>query len=154
MLLLCLLLFALATTTQAFYIPNYNNNNCKQNLISSSRVADRAHDIHKSILEYRSINIHEDEDEYYSNDIHPRTHELQLQEIDRVDSRLILAMLQQADFDTPFTEQGLSTSTSHKSIDEKEDEEKDSSLAETAKAFLPVAFEIGVVVSLTSNHIQ
>lgn len=76
-----------------------------------------------------------------------------MQEIDRVDSRLILARLQQADFNTPFTDQGLSASTSTESIS-NEEEEKDSSLVETAKAFLPVAVEIGAVVSLTSNHIQ
>ena len=144
---LCLLLLALAIiTTQAFS----THNNCKQSLISTRRVSNKAYNIHKSTLEYRSINIHEN-DEYYCNDIHP-AQELQLQEIDRVDSRLILAKLQQADFDTPFTVQGLRTSTSHKSIDKKEDE--DSSLVETAKAFLPVAFEIGAMVSLTSNHVQ
>ena len=75
-----------------------------------------------------------------------------MQEIDRVDSRLILAKLQQADFDTPFSEQGLGTSASTKSISDKVDE--DSSLVETAKAFLPVAAQIGAVVSLTSNHVQ
>jgi len=139
---LCLLLFA--STSQAF--STHNNN--KQNLISTRRVG-KTHNIHK----YRSINLHEDEDEYYCNNIHPRTHELQLQEIDRVDSRLILARLQQADFNTPFTDQGLSASTSTESIS-NEEEEKDSSLVETAKAFLPVAVEIGAVVSLTSNHIQ
>jgi len=133
-------------TTQAFS----THNNCKQNLISNRRV-DKAYNIHKSTLKYRSINIHEDEDEYYCNDIHPRTHELQLQELDRIDSRLILARLQQADFNTPFTDQGLSASTSTESIS---NEEEDSSLVETVKAFLPVAVEIGAVVSLTSNHVQ
>ena len=146
---LCILLLALAiATTQAFSTHN-NNNNCK---ISARRVADRAHNIHKSTLKYRSINI--EDEEYYCNDIHP-AQELQLHEIDRVDSRLILARLQQADFNTPFTDRGRSsTSTSTKSISHKEDEEKDSSLVETAKAFLPVAVEIGAVVSLTSNHVQ
>jgi len=134
-----LLVLAIITPTQAF--STHNNN--KQNLISNSRVGSRAYNIHKSTLKYRSINLHEDEDEYYCNNIHPRTHELQLQEIDRVDSRLILARLQQADFNTPFTDQGLSASTSHKSKDEKE--ERDSSLVETVKAFLPVAVEIGAV---------
>ena len=143
---LCLLLLALAIiTTQAFS----THNNCKQSLISTRRVSNKAYNIHKSTLEYRSINIHEDEDEYYCNDIHPRTHELQLQEIDREDSRLILARLQQADFDTPFTVQGLGTSPKS-----KEREEEDNSLVETAKAFLPVAAQIGAVVSLTSNHVQ
>ena len=146
---LSLILLALANTTlQAFS----SHNNCKQNLISKTRgVGNRAHDIHKSLLKYRSITLYEDEDdEYYCNDIHP-TQELQLQEIDRVDSRLILAKLQQADFDTPFTDQGLSASASTTSIDKKEDED---SLVETVKAFLPVAVEIGAVVSLTSNHVQ
>ena len=130
--IMCLILLLLAlviATTQAFSSARNNNNNCKQNPISTKRVGSRAHNIHKSLLKYRSINIH-DEDEYYCNDIHPRTHELQLQEIDREDSRLILARLQQADFDTPFTlEQGLGTSasSSHKSISDKEDEKEDDS---------------------------
>lgn len=93
-------------------------------------------------LNYRSTADYFD-DEQYCNDmlaqelyIHPQK-ELQLQEVDRVESRMTVTLLQQ------------STSAAEKK-DHSDDVDNDT-LGDIGKAFIPVVVEIGLVAATAAN---
>ena len=96
-------------------------------------------------------------DEQYCNDmlaqevhIHPQQ-ELQLQEVDRIESRMTVTLLQHYQEDPSAAQlPAMSVSTS---AAEKRDhsDDVDDTLGGIGKAFIPVAVEIGLVAATAAN---
>ena len=106
-------------------------------------------------LNYRSTADYFD-DEQYCNDmlaqelyIHPQQ-ELQLREVDRIESRMTVTLLQHYQDDPLALQPAMSASTS---AVEKRDhsDDVDDTLGGIGKAFIPVAVEIGLVAATAAN---
>ena len=94
-------------------------------------------------------------DEQYCNDmlaqelyIHPQQ-ELQLQEVDRIESRMTVTLLQHYQEEVSATQLPAITSAAEKKKDHSDD--VDDTLGGIGKAFIPVAVEIGFVAVTAAN---
>ena len=97
-------------------------------------------------LNYRSFDI--DNEEGYCNSSTSTLEELEQQEIDRQDARLVLSNYHE-DFPPPLFERSVVSDTSD--IAEEDDRLEDMKTA--AKAFIPVATEVGIVAASTHTHL-
>ena len=99
-------------------------------------------------LNYRSF---DDDDDGYCNNGTSTLKELEQQEIDRQDARSVLSNYHE-DFPSPlFDRSVVSAAGSASAIVEEDDSLED--MKTTAKAFIPVATEIGIVAASTHTHL-
>ena len=80
--------------------------------------------------------------------IHPQQ-ELQLQEVDRIESRMTVTLLQHYQEEVSATQLPAITSAAEKKKDHSDD--VDDTLGGIGKAFIPVAVEIGFVAATAAN---
>ena len=106
-------------------------------------------------LNYRSTADYFD-DEQYCNDmlaqelyIHPQK-ELQLQEVDRVESRMSVTLLQHYQEDLPSAQLPAASTSAAEKKDHSDDVDNDT-LGDIGKAFIPVVVEIGLVAATAAN---
>ena len=118
-----------------------------RNRLSKATVPTTPQQSSSTSLNYRSF---DDDEEGYCNSNTSTLEELEQQEIDRQDARSVLSNYHE-DFLPPLFDRSV-VSTGISDIAE-EDEDSLEDMKTAAKAFIPVATEIGIVAASTHAHL-